>query len=109
MENLEKALSFANYQFTLTKQRKLLAEKFKENTVLAYNGGLFQITPEFIAGMKTTRTTYVLDMNGNPIKIDDLDEFILRSQETYESAINSYGEEFAALRTKRNVKAIVDL
>jgi hypothetical protein len=109
MENLEKALSFANYQFTLTKQRKLLAEKFKENTVLAYNGGLFQITPEFIAGVKTTRTPYVIDMNGNPIKIEDLDELILRSQEIYEKAITVYGDEFSALRTKRNVKAIVDL
>lgn len=109
MENLEKALSFANYQFTLTKQRKLLAEKFKENTVLAFNGGLFQVTPEFIAGIKTTRTPYIIDMNGNPIKVDDLDELILRAQETYEKAITTYGDEFTSLRTKRNVKAIVDL
>jgi hypothetical protein len=109
MENLEQALSFAAYQGTLTKERKLLTQRFQEDTAMAYNGGLFKITPEFIGGIRALRSEWLLDMNGNPIKVDDLDSFITDAQIIYETALNKYGVEFNALRAKRNVKSLVNL
>ncbi len=109
MNNLEQALSFANYQYTLTKERKLLTQKFQENTIIAYNGGLFKITPEFIGGIKAMKSEWALDINNNPVKIDDVDAFILEAQLSYEKAITEYGAEFSALRAKRNVKSLVNL
>ncbi len=109
MNNLEQALSFANYQYTLTKERKLLAQKFQENIVLAHNGGLFKVTPEFVAGLKAVRSEWALDINNNPVKIEDLDAFILEAQLVWEKAITEYGNEFTALRSKRNVKSLVNL
>jgi len=109
MDNIEQALSFANYQYTLTKERKLLTQKFQENTIIAYNGGLFKITPEFIAGLKAVRSEWSLDINNNPVKIDDMDAFILEAQLAYDKALNEYGAEFNALRAKRNVKSLVNL
>jgi len=109
MEHLEQALSFANYQTTLTQQRKLLTQKFQEASVVAYNGGLFKVTLEFIAAVKLYQPPYVLDSNGTPIKIEDYDTFIGEIEDAYRTAIESYGKEFSALRLKRNVKTLVDL
>jgi hypothetical protein len=109
MENLEQALSFANYQGTLTRQRKLIAQKFQEETVMAYNGGLFKITPELLAGVQELQSNWILDSNGNPIKVDDLTDFIDKAKDLYDTAITNYGTEFSALRLKRNVKSLVDL
>ena len=109
MEGLEQALSFANYQSTLTRQRKFIAQKFQEETVMAFNGGLFKITPELLAGIKVLESNWIIDSNGTPIKVDDLDGFIEQAKETYNTAIAEYGTEFSALRLKRNVKSLVDL
>ena len=109
MENLEQALSFANYQTTLTQQRKLLTQKFQEASVVAYNGGLFKVTLEFIGAVKCFQPTYILDSNGTPIKIEDYDTFLAEIEDTYRTAIESYGKEFTALRVKRNVKSLVEL
>lgn len=109
MENLEQALSFANYQTTLTHQRKLLTQKFQEGTVFAYNGGLFKLTLEFIGAVKIFQPPFVLDSNGTPIKIDDYETFIAEMEEVYKIAVETYGKEFSALRVKRNVKSLVEL
>jgi hypothetical protein len=109
MEDLEQALSFANYQSTLTRQRKLLTQKFQESTTMAYNGGLFKITPEFIAASKHCQFNWILDSNGNPVKIDDHETFLIEAETLYNKAIEEYGKEFSALRLKRNVKSLVDL
>jgi hypothetical protein len=109
MEHLEQALSFANYQTTLTHQRKLLTQKFQEASVIAYNGGLFKLTLEFIGAVKLFQPPYVLDSNGTPVKIDDYDTFLSEIEEAYKMAVESYGKEFSALRLKRNVKSLVEL
>jgi uroporphyrinogen-III decarboxylase len=109
MENLEQALSFANYQLTLTQQRRLLTQKFQEATVIAYNGGLFKITPELIAGVKHLQSKWLLDMNGTPIKIENAGDFLADAETAYNKAINDYGDQFSALRLKRNVKSLVEL
>jgi hypothetical protein len=109
MDTLEQALSFANYQNTLTQQRKLLTQKFQEATMMAYNGGLFKITLEFISAIKSLQPKYILDSNNNPIKIDDYDTFISEAELVYSVAVEEYGTEFSALRLKRNVKSLVNL
>jgi len=109
MENLEQALSFANYQLTLTQQRRLLTQKFQEASVFAYNGGLFKLSLEFIAAIKLCQPKYLIDSNGTPTKIDDYDTFIIEVEDAYKTAIENYGKEFSALRLKRNVKSLVDL
>jgi hypothetical protein len=107
-QHLEQALSFAQYQTTLNQQKRLLTEKFESNTLLAYNGGLFRITPEFIAGYDT-ESNWVLDVNQQPINIDDHQNFLNLAKETYRTAIKEYGESFQQLRRQRSVRALTDL
>lgn len=109
MENLEQALEFANYQSTLNKERNFLKQKFQDQTVLAYNGGLFKLTPEFIKSVESLESIWVLDFNGNPVKIDNRSEFIDLAKKTYIDAITAYGESYQVIRSKRNVKSLVGL
>jgi hypothetical protein len=111
MEDLASALAFANYQSTLTQQKNILRQKFQDDCILAQNGGLFLVTPEFIAGLQAIQTTtrYVLDMNSNPILIEDISQFMQDALHCYEVAIAAYGIEYSKIKTQRSVKALVGL
>jgi hypothetical protein len=109
MEKLEQALAFANYQSTLSRERTLLKQRFADECVLAYAGGLFKLTPEFILAIDSIDCEWVLDLNGNPVKIVDKSDFLEQAKTTYKTAITSYGESYQVLRTKRNVKSLVGL
>ena len=111
MEDLAVALAFANYQSTLTQQKNILRQKFQDDCVLAQDGGLFLITPEFITGLKTLQDNarYVIDMNSNPIWVEDVQKFVESATGRYKTAITAYGVEFTKLKTQRSVKALVGL
>lgn len=105
---LDQALSFSQYQSTLNQQRKLLKEKFESDTILAYGGGLFKVTQEWLGGFDKD-CKWVLDINNNPISIDSPNELFDMAKETYSTAINSYGEEYQKLRRQRSVRSLTDL
>jgi len=107
--NLEQALSFANYQTVLNQQRQQLKQKFLTDCIIAYNGGLFKISPEFILSVQNLGSNWVLDLNNNPVLIEDLSNFVTVAKDSYQSAIETYGQSYQKLKTKRNVKALVDL
>jgi hypothetical protein len=109
MHDLELALSFANYQNTLTQQKTILQQRFQDQCILAYNGGLFFVTPEFISGVSFITASWVIDMNSNPIKIDSPKDFVELATKTYNDAINVYGEAYSKLKTQRSVKSLVEL
>ena len=109
MENLDQALSFANYQTVINQQRQLLKQKFIDDCVVAHNGGLFKLSPEFILAVENLKSNWVLDLNNNPVLIEDLDSFIATAKETYHSALTAYGQSYQELKTKRNVRTLVNL
>tara|TARA_B110000503_G_C7058415_1_gene375537 strand:- start:372 stop:713 length:342 start_codon:yes stop_codon:yes gene_type:complete len=107
-QQLEQALSFAQYQSTLNQQRRLLREQFESDTTLAYNGGLFKVTQEWI-GSIDLEAKWVLDMNGNPINIDDAADLKSMATTAYREALTKYGEEYQKLRRQRSVRSLTDL
>lgn len=107
-QQLEQALSFAQYQSTLNQQRRLLREQFEADTIIAYNGGLFKVTQEWLGGFDV-RSTWILDMNGNPTRIETPEELRSIAREAYTSALAKYGEEYQKLRRQRSVRSLTDL
>lgn len=105
---LEQALSFAHYQTTLNQQRRLLKEQFESDTILPFNGGLFKITQEWLGGL-TTDTEWVLDINGNPVSVENPIELLDAATELYKTAIKHYGEEYQKLRRQRSVRSLTDV
>lgn len=107
-QQLEAALSFAQYQTTLNNQRRQLAEQFESDTLMAHNGGLFKITPELLAGIDPQQT-WLLDVNNTPIQIQDLVAFVTEARSIYNAAISRYGEYYQLLRQQRSVRMLTDL
>jgi hypothetical protein len=105
---LEQALSFSQYQTTLNQQRRLLKEKFESDTILAYAGGLFKITQEWLGGFDKD-CKWILDINNTPISIDSPNELLNTAKEIYLTAIAAYGEEYQKLRRQRSVRSLTDL
>lgn len=111
MQNLDEALAFSNYQATLSRQKTIIRQTFQDQCLLGYNGGLFLITPEFIAGLdmlgKTSR--YVVDHNQNPIWVEEISDLKTKAIDCYNLAIETYGNEYSKLKTQRSVKSLVGL
>lgn len=119
MNELDQILAFANYQTTIKQQRELLAIKFHDECVFAHNGGLFDVTPEFLAGLEVRAkysrgpnvvgpvSLWVVDRNNSSVLINDVEKFITDATTLYNAAAESYGKDWQTLRTKRNATAII--
>lgn len=107
-QQLEAALSFAQYQTTLNQQRRLLKEQFETETVVAYNGGLFKVTQEWLASIDK-ESNWILDMNRNPVMIADPNELYELARTAYQTALAKYGDAYQQLRRQRSVKTLTDL
>lgn len=109
-QELEQALAFAQYQQTFNNQRQLIKERFQEQTLLAHNGGLLRVTPQLIATLGAVpELEWLEDMNGNPVRITDVDQLRIECVEVWNKAAAQWGSEFQDLKRRRSVKALTDL
>lgn len=113
-ERLEKALEFSNYMITLNNQRKLIQEKFQEQSVHYYNGGKFTVTKELVAFVQSLiamnqTSTILIDDNDIPVEIEDLNKFSLDLYSTYFEAANEYLTEYNKIKKNRSVKGLINL
>lgn len=113
-ERLEKALEFSNYMITLNNQRKLIQEKFQEQSIHYYNGGKFSVTRDLVAFVQSLISlnqtgTILIDDNDIPIEVEDLEVFARDLYSTYFEAANEYLTEYNKIKTNRSVKGLIDL
>ena len=75
--------------------RKQLRERIQSQLVLTDSGGMFKITPELIAFVKTwpVDELYLEDIHGNPVKLDR-QTFLVRAQQHYQTCMNEWQDEF---------------
>lgn len=113
-ERLEKALEFANYMKTLSNQRRVLQEQFKESLIHFYNGCQFTIDIELInyANMlinkNITTDVIFIDDNEMPTLIENLSEFLDEIQDQYFQALNKYHADYTKLKSNRTIGKLVD-
>lgn len=113
-ERLSKALEFSHYMVTLNNQKRLLKEKFNEDIVCYFGGGQFTASQDritFCQSMIALNQTemILIDDNGIPVNIPDLQAFLDILIEAYFSATNEYLSEYNRLKSNRSVKGIVNL
>lgn len=106
---LEKALEFSNYRVSLFTQKENI--KLKMEAMLSYgiNGGIFKSDPELISFVSFISSSgkdsvVLIDINGNPIEITDLESFKNELLSRYFEATNFYHVEYTKLRKARSVK-----
>jgi hypothetical protein len=68
------------------------------------NGGLFKVTPELLAFVKTwpVDELYLEDVYENPIKIDR-QTFLVTAQQHYQTVMNTWHQQYEELKTKRRI------
>ncbi len=113
MTELDEILEKADYFDQLRHQKELLNVNFQDACILAYQGGIFQLSPEFISGIniiaQDCAELYVLDRNQNAILIKDPTKFINAAVDTYRAAITEYGAALSDLKNKRSAKSIIGI
>ena len=113
-ERLEKALNFSNYMVTLNNQKRVLKEKYKEQTVYYFAGGQFTVTKDLITFVNmlverdNSEDIVLIDDNETPIMVNDLEDFLAELMNTYFTAANEYHAEYEKLRKNRSVEKLVE-
>ena len=84
--------------------KRTLREKIQTDLHMAHSGGLFKITPELIAFVKTwpVDEIYLEDVYENPIKIDR-QTFLVIAQQHYQTVMNTWHQQYEELKTKRRI------
>lgn len=113
-EAVSKALEFSNLTTTLNTQKRILAEKYQEDLVLFHSGKKFTVTRELISFVGTLQSneidqTVLLDDNGAPFLVENVNEFMKLLLTTYGTATNTYLEKYSELIKKRNVEGLVNV
>lgn len=112
---LEKALSFSNYNKTLNLKRTTLKEKSDANLTLAYSGGIFKSEKSLIVFVQMlidqgrADNIVLLDVNDNPILVEDLNDFKNLLLDRYFQVTLEYYQEYQKIKRSRSVETIVDL
>jgi len=78
------------------------------------NGGVFRAEPGFIAFIGEIITSGyesapILDVNNNPILIEDLVEFKNTLLSSYTEVVYDYWQDWENIRTERDLKKIADV
>jgi hypothetical protein len=114
MENIaEQAKANHNRQTALKVAKQALMERVQAQTILAQDGGVFQITEQMIGTLKSLidaryETVIMLDANDNPIKIIDPQGFLSRSIIKYQEALNEYHTAYEKLKRQRSAEQFID-
>lgn len=112
---LKSALEFSHYNQTLNIQRQLLKDKLSANLTYGSSGGIFKIDQTLITFVHLLLTrgrnenVPLIDLNNNPILIQDLTEFSNIIEDKYFTAMNEYFSEYNKLKKNRSVETLVSL
>lgn len=113
-EQLAKVLDFANYQQTFSIQKKILKERSEAKLTYGINGGIFRIDRDLLTFVEIliikgrTHAVVLLDINQNPILIDDLTAFRDQIFDRYFQVTNEYFEHYQNIKKSRSVEKLLD-
>jgi hypothetical protein len=104
MDNVDLLVNQIRQATDFQKNKLILREKIQTDLHLAHAGGLFKITPELIAFVKTwpVDELYLEDTYNNPIKIDR-QTFLVQAQQHYQLVMNRWHNEYEELKKIRKI------
>jgi hypothetical protein len=84
--------------------KRILREKIQTDLHMAHAGGMFKITPELIAFVKTwpVDEIYLEDTYQNPVKIDR-QTFLVTAQQHYQQVMNRWHNEHEQIKKIRKI------
>lgn len=113
-DQLKKALEFSNYKQTFSIQRKTLKEKIEAKLTFGFNGGIFKVDRELLTFVQVLINegriagVILLDVNDNPILVENLEDFKDEIFDRYFTATNEYYEHYQNLKKSRSVEKLLE-
>jgi hypothetical protein len=100
-----------NYRNIVVNQIRVIEQKFRDQCVVAQDNGLFLVNTEFLTSLKNIKeeSQWVLDMNNNPILIQNIANFYDRAYNIYYTALADFGTSYNQLKSQRSVESILEL
>lgn len=113
-EKLKNALEISDLMVTVNNSKRILKERFNEKLQYYFNGGKFVIDRELITFTKTLvdlkqESAVFLDTDGDPVRVDDLQEFLTNIVSIYTVSTNFYITEFQKITKSRTIKGILEI
>jgi hypothetical protein len=114
-ERLKQALDFAKYKETFEIQRKQSREKLDAKLTLGFDGGIFKINQslitfvQFLLDNGRKNDVPILDSNGNPVLIKDLETFKIEILDRYFAGVLDFYNENERIKKSRSVERLLDL
>ena len=113
-DRLKKALEISDLMVTLNNTKRILKEQYAEKLQYYQNGGRFVVTRDMITFLKTLIdlnqiSAVIIDVDGEPVSIDDLQTFLNTIVSIYTEASNFYIVEYQKLIKNRTIDGILDL
>lgn len=109
-EKLEKALEFSNYQKTFQIQKENLKLRLEHMLIVKIDGNIFKCSMELINFIQTcifNEYTIILDVNNNPVKLENLKDCLQTLITVYYKAYDEYFDNYELLKKSRNIKKVV--
>jgi len=84
--------------------KRILREKIQTDLHMTHNGGMFKVTPELIAFVKTwpVDELYLEDVYENPVAIER-QTFLVTAQQHYQTVMNRWHQEYEDLKKIRKI------
>lgn len=84
--------------------KRILREKIQTDLHMTHNGGMFKITPELLAFVKTwpVDELYLEDIYENPVQIDR-QVFLVKAQQHYQTVMNVWHQQYNELKKIRKI------
>ena len=113
-EEFESAINQINYRAIFENQKEKLKEILQGQMIYSSNGGQFILNALLFAEINLYLTegkarNLILDMNLNPVRIEDLQDFYNGARSQYTEAINKYASELAKIKKSRQIATVVQL
>jgi len=112
-ERLAQALDASNFRITLQHQKDLSRLKLQNSLLYSLNGGIFVANSNLISFVYTlicmnNTESIILDSNNNPIKIDNLQNFLNDLISIYQENINEHFKEYNRIKSARTTAKVVN-
>ena len=111
--DIGKLKTYSNLAHDLAQTKKNALEKCKARQIIAYNGRLFRADAQTINVVSTfkahNKKFIMLDVNDNPILIENLADFKDIILDRYTTSTLEYYEEYQKLKKSRSVEKLIEV
>lgn len=104
MNNIDNIVTEIRLATDFQTNKRILREKIQTDLHMTHNGGMFKITPELLAFVKTwpVDELYLEDAYENPVAIYR-QTFLVTAQQHYQTVMNTWHQQYEDLKKIRKI------